>query len=60
MAEKTKAQIYMGGRTTPIEVDVKEVKCYSKYSIIIESTNGILYETHLNNVLFITKEEDNE
>lgn len=51
----------MGGRTTPIEVEVKD-SYYSYYGdtdiITIIATNGKHYETHSSNVLFITTEEE--
>lgn len=61
MAEKTKAQIYMGGTINPIVVDVK--KSYYSYCgdtniITIIATNGKKYETHTANVLIITTEEE--
>lgn len=58
MTRKTQAQIYMGVNRNPIIIDVKEVTGYSPYTMVIKATNGIVYETHLSNVLFITKEEE--
>lgn len=54
----TKALIYMGGNTKPIEVDVKTIERYGPYNVIIEATNNTIYETHSSNVLFITKKEE--
>lgn len=53
----TKALIYMGGNTKPIEVDVKTIERYGLHNVTIEATNSTIYETHSSNVLFITKEE---
>lgn len=54
----TKALIYMGGNTKPITVDVKYITGYSPYTMVIEATDGTIYETHLSNVLVITKKEE--
>lgn len=59
MANKTTALIYMGNRTTPIEVDVKDIYygCYGNPEIIeIVSTNSKNYKTHISNVLVITND----
>lgn len=61
MAEKTKAQIYMGGTINPIVVDVKRsyYSCYGNPNLVtIIATNGKKYETHTSNVLIITTEEE--
>ena len=55
----TKALIYMGGNTKPIEVDVKEIYygCYDNPEITeIISTNSKNYKTHINNVLVIAND----
>ena len=55
MRKITKAQIYMGGNTSPITVDVKDIVSgyYHKNMITIISTLGKEYETTPNNVLLI-------
>lgn len=53
----TKALIYMGTSPEPITVDVKYITGYSPYTMVIEATDGTIYETHLSNVLVITKKE---
>ena len=60
MRKITKAQIYMGGNTSPITVDVKDIVSgyYHKNMITIIATNGKKYETHTANVLIITTEEE--
>lgn len=59
MTSNVKALIYMGNRTTPIEVDVKDIYygCYDNPEIIeIISTNSKNYKTHISNVLVITND----
>lgn len=56
--QTTKALIYMSANTRPITIDVKSVNGYSPYTMVITATDGTVYETHLSNVLLITKEEE--
>jgi hypothetical protein len=60
MTSNKKALIYMGSNPTPITVDVEKVTGYSPYTMVIKATNGTVYETHLSNVLFITKNDEKE